>query len=311
MELNIDLITFGKYKDKYLNDMLRDRKYCDWLLQQKWFQESYEYIYNRVKEYKPKSFFYKDPTSLDTFIDSYANFNLTPVDDLELPLTDKEKLCYSFYLKTINDLKTKIKVRITKEEENIYNITAPSKWLQQFETSTGLMRDDFKEFMSAYELPNITSVVEDIKKEGGVEYKGSNSFKIAKKRSTDQEKYWEDVLKLKYEDHIGVQFKYNNCFFDFINISTNTIYECKLGLKDFNEEQYQKYLTITGDKYNIIYLIANDCVIDTDMETIYTSNMEKYLIYQCEIPLLKNPTKFDEIIFDYDIYEIDDLNSVL
>jgi len=48
-------------------------------------------------------------------------------------------------------------------------------------------------------------------------------------------------VKEKYGEEIGTQFKYHNCIFDFINISTNTIYECKLGLKDFNEDQHDKY----------------------------------------------------------------------
>ena len=41
MELNINLITVGKYKDKYLQDMLKDRNYCKWIVQQDWFKESY------------------------------------------------------------------------------------------------------------------------------------------------------------------------------------------------------------------------------------------------------------------------------
>ena len=28
MELNVDTITFGKYKNKNLKEMLKDRKYC-------------------------------------------------------------------------------------------------------------------------------------------------------------------------------------------------------------------------------------------------------------------------------------------
>ena len=68
---------------------------------------------------------------------------------------------------------------------------------------------------------------------------------------------------------------------------------------------------MTLNKYNIIFLIGNDCVINNDLETIYTNNIEKYILYQCQIPLLKNPSKFDEIIFDFDIFEIDDLSLVL
>jgi hypothetical protein len=210
--------------------------------------------------------------------------------------------------KTIDELKTKIKVRITKNDDNIYDITAPSKWLQKFENETGLKREDFKTFISSYELPNITSILEDIKTLGGIEYKGSQSFKIAKKRSSEQENYWEIILKEKYKDLLGTQFKYESCIFDFINISTNTIFECKLNLKDFNEEQYNKYL-LTLDKYNIIYLIGTDCIINMDLETIYTTDLAKYILYQCNIPVMKNPSKFDELIFDFDIYEVHEITD--
>jgi hypothetical protein len=33
---------------------------------------------------------------------------------------------------------------------------------------------------------------------------------------------------------------------------------------------------------------------------IYTNDIKKYILYQCQIPLLKNPSKFDDIIFDFD-----------
>lgn len=309
-ELNMNLITVGKYKDKYLKDMLRDRKYCEWLLNQDWFKESYEYLYNKVKEYDPKIYFYPNEKEIKDFLNDYKYFNFKKLDELEIELSENEKKCYEFYLSTIDELKTKIKVRIAKSDENIYDIKAPSKWLQKFEKETALSRDDFKEFINAYELPNITAILEDIKTFGGLEYKGCQSFKIAKKRSKEQEDYWQEILKEKYKEYISPQFKYDNCIFDFLNIHNNTIYECKLGLKDFNEEQYKKYL-VTLDKYNIIYLIGKDCVIDMDLESIYTNDMKKYLLYQCNIPVMENPSKFDEIIFDFDIYEIDDLNTVI
>ena len=118
MELNINLITVGKYKDKYLQDMLKDRNYCKWIIQQDWFKESYEYLYNKVKEYDPKVYFYNEREIIN-FIDDYKYFNFTPVDELKITLSESELLCYTFYLKTIDDLKTKIKVRMTKNDENI------------------------------------------------------------------------------------------------------------------------------------------------------------------------------------------------
>ena len=65
------------------------------------------------------------------------------------------------------------------------------------------------------------------------------------------------------------------------------------------------------NRYNLVYLIGYDCVINMDLETIYTTNMEKYVLYQCNIPTMKSISKFDDIIFDYDISEIAELESVL
>lgn len=310
-ELNIYEITVGKYKGKYLKEMLRDRKYCSWLLEQAWFKESYEFLYNKVKEYDPKVYFIKEnEENEEDFVKDYKYFNLIRLEDLEIELTENEKICYSFYLKTLDDLQNKIEVRKTRKDSNIYDITAPSKWLQTFEKESLISREDFKEFINAYELPNITTIVEEIKKYGGIEYKGAQSYKIAKKRSSEQEIYWGDILKEKYKDELGTQFVYGECIFDFIHIPTNKIFECKLNFKDFDEKQFNKY-QLTLDKYNIVYLIGKDCIIDTDMETIYTTNMKEHLLYQCNIPLLKNISKFDEIIFDYDIYEVDNIKDVI
>jgi hypothetical protein len=97
--------------------------------------------------------------------------------------------------------------------------------LNQLKNKTGSgFHEDFKEFIYAYELPNITTIIEEIKKYGGLEYKGSQSYKIAKKRSSDQEMFWEDILKVKYKDHLGTQFKYEDCIFDFIHIPSNKIF---------------------------------------------------------------------------------------
>ena len=325
-DLNIYQITVGKYKGKYLKDLLRDRNYCQWLLQQDWFKESYEFLYNKVKDFDPKIYFHKQTNEIkndkmeiendgdENFIKNYKYFNLIPLDELQIELSENEKICYKFYLKTIDELKNKIEVRMTKkivdDSVNIYDITAPSKWLQVFEKETLISREDFKEFINAYELPNITTIIEEIKKYGGLEYKGGQSYKIAKKRSSDQEMFWEDILKVKYKDELGTQFKYEDCIFDFIHIPSNKIFECKLNLKDFNEKQFNKY-QVTLDKYNIVFLIGRDCVIDIDMETIYTTNIKEYILYQCNIPLLANPSKFDDIIFDFDVHEVEDIKEVI
>ena len=313
-----NLITFGKFENRYLKDMLRDRKYCVWLKEQEWFKTGYEYLYNAINSYNPKEFFFppkliekEDSSSSFDFIVNYKYFNLLPPDELlGIKLEDKELKCYTFYLEMIDNIKKRVEVRILSGEGNPYDIKAPVKWLQSFENESKIPRDDFKEFLYAYELPNLPVIVEDIRKEGGLEYNGGKSYLIGKKRSMDQEAFWGVKLKTKFGENVSIQFPYLNCIFDFINIPANTIYECKLALKDFNEEQYVKYETIMN-RYNIIYLIGYDCVINMDLETIYTTDMMKYVLYQCNIPTMKVISKFDNIIFDYDIQEVEDLSEVL
>ena len=207
-----------------------------------------------------------------------------------------EQLEQNFY----TDLKNKI---ISNPNENKYNIKAPVKWLQNFEKSTELNRNIFKTFIDSYDLPNITYIVEDIKKEGGIEYKGAQSFKIAKKLSLEQESFWEQLLKNKYGESLGTQFQYENCIFDFINISTNTIFECKLGIKDWNEKQHTKYI-LTMDKYTIIYLIGYDCIINMKNKHIYTLDTTKYNI-------TKKQTLFDKLIENFQIISITQLHNYI
>lgn len=317
MELSLDLITFGKFENKSLKEMLRDRKYCGWLLEQDWFKTQYPFLFEKMEKYDPKVFFFPKDTkeeiinnNHEDFLTNYKYFNLIEEDDLTIKLTENEMKCYKFYLDIIQDIKTKFKVRILKKERNPYDIKAPNKWLIAFETQTKLHRDDFKEFLSAYELPNLPIIIEDIRKLGGLEYNGGKSYAIGKKRSGEQELFWEGVLKAKYTNQICTQFKFGPCIFDFINISSNTIYECKLALKDFNEDQFKKY-EMTLKKYNIIYLIGRDAVINMDLETIYTNDFKKYLLYQCNIPLLKTSSYFDKIIFEYDIQEVENLTELI
>ena len=310
--LTKDLFTFGKYKNKCLEEVLKDRGYCKWLLEdeQDWFKENYEYLYNRVREYNPIQKFIKKRESAEgDFLDTYDYFNLLSPDELELEieLSENDLKCYSYYLKIIGELREKI---ISNKNENKYDIKSPTKWLQKFETDTGLKRDEFKQFINSYELKNITYIIEDIKAQGNIEYKGAQSFKIAKKRSDSQETFWEILLKEKYGDEIGRQFQFGNCLFDFINISRNMIYECKLGLKDFNQAQYDKY-SLIKEKFEIVYLIDNDCIISIKDKVIYTSDMGKYIFYICNIPLKKKETAFDEMLLEFEIKEIDNVKNFI
>ena len=57
-----------------------------------------------------------------------------------------------------------------------------------------------------------------------------------------------------------------NCIFDFINIATNTIFECKLNIKDFNDEQFKKYkLTDLSGNGNDAEII-NCEIVDLDFD---------------------------------------------
>jgi hypothetical protein len=293
--------------------VLKDRGYCKWLLKQDWFQSSYEYLYNIVFEYDPKPFFitlppteFEGDTEPGDFIDRYQYFHLTPISELKINLTDEEKTCYAYYLRMINEIKEKI----NPLRSNPYNIKAPVRWLKRFENQTGLKRSVFKDCLSAYELKNVPYIVEDVKKVGGIEYKGAKSYLIAKERSLKQEQFWEKLLREKYGEDLGVQFKYEGCIFDFLHIPTNTIYEAKLGLKDFNKEQHRKYV-LTLNKYKIVYLIGYDCVVNMEKEIIYTLNPDKYLTHQAGVPYSNSSTDFDYIIQNYNTIRVSNLEEIV
>ena len=308
MSLHQDSITFGKYKGCTLSRVLRDRNYCNWLLEQEWFQNNYQYLYNRIKEYNPHIYFINPiKENTEDFLDTYVYFNLTTPENLEIDLTPGDKVCYEYYLRIISEIRDKIYQRLENEEENPYDIKAPTRWLKHFEEECGMPRNEFKEFIDAYELPNIPYIIERIKKEGGVVYKGAQSYNIAKKRSVAQEEWWQQILKERYGENISTQFKYEKCIFDMINISTKTIFECKLDLKDFNEVQHTKY-KVALKEYRIIYLIATDCVIDMEQKQIYTLNKDKYNIYQLKISNMKEPSYLDKLIQDFEVVEVKDLS---
>lgn len=303
-ELNQDLITFGKYKNKNISEALKDRNYCYWLLQQEWVKNNYEYIYNKINEYDPQIYFINPyiGENSDDFVEYYKFFLLTPITDLKINLSEEEKCCYSFYFNLVKDIKSKIQENRNKQIENIYNIKAPTKWLQRFESETKLERVKFKNFIKSYELPNIPSIIQDIKSQGGIEYKGAISYNIAKERSKKQENYWEKLLKEKYDEDIGSQFKFEKCIFDFIHINKSYIFECKLNLKDFNENQYSKYLK-TLNNYKIKYLIGIDTIIDIENRKIITLDTTEYLK---SMKLCKDDNKLLTICQDFDLIEIQD-----
>ena len=310
--LTEDAITFGKYKDLTLTEMLRDRKYCAWLVQQDWFENQYAFLYNRVLEYNPREYFVTHEhlviednldLTVEEFFESYEYFNLTPLEDLEIELSREEMLCYEYYLGMIDLLKNKI----VPGTANPYDIKAPTSWLKKFEKKYGIPRETFKEFIGAYELPNLPYIVEDIKKAGGIEYKGARSYLIAKENSLKQEAFWEDKLKEKYGEDVGNQFAFRGCVFDAICITNKVLYEMKINISDFSEEQHKRYVTTLGTSYNMLYLIGTDCVINMKKQKVYTSNLGKYYAYILKIPSLKNPSKFDKVVETYSVKEVRDV----
>lgn len=317
MSLNKESITFGKYNGTTLSRVLRDREYCKWLINEDWFQKNYEYLYNRIKEYNPKIYFlnpsleldFVDGTTVDNYLDNYIYFNLTQINDLKIDLDTPDKICYEYYLRMIDEIKNSIYERLENEEENPFDIKAPTKWLQRFERECCMPRDNFKNFINAYELPNIPYIIEHVKKQGGISYLGACSYKIAKARSEEQEKWWYDILKNRYGEKISSQFKYEKCIFDFVNISTKTIFEVKLALKDFDEAQHSKYKKSLKE-FRIIYLISRDCVIDMEKKSLYTTDRNKYEIYQLKIPELKHSSYLDELIKTFEIIDIQDLSTL-
>ena len=90
-KLEQDSITFGKYKGSTLSRVLRDRKYCAWLLEEDWFKTNYEFLYNRIKEYNPRSYFISP-------VVEEKNFRVSCFETKKLYLifnrTHKYQICY-------------------------------------------------------------------------------------------------------------------------------------------------------------------------------------------------------------------------
>ena len=45
---SLPIVTFGKYKDKSVLELLADKQTLEWYKKQPWFQEKYPVIYNIV-----------------------------------------------------------------------------------------------------------------------------------------------------------------------------------------------------------------------------------------------------------------------
>jgi hypothetical protein len=79
-----------------------------------------------------------------------------------------------------------------------------------------------------------------------------------------------------------------------------------LGLKDFNADQHRKYKLLMG-KYRIVYLIGYDAVVLIEKGKIYTTDPDKYKLYQLQI---KDPSAFDEIIKEFNVEQVTELKTL-
>lgn len=303
-QLSQDTVTFGQYKGRHVNEILKDRRMCAWLLKQEWFERQYEHLFLRILEYDPREYLLKrPPENAYNFVDSYPFFHLADPETVDTPigLTEDERNCFRAYVETVENLRMRIIARMQMGEENIYDIKAPTRTMIEFENKYALPRDTFKSFISSHDLPSIATIIEDIKMEGGLEYKGRRGFLIAKERSLKQEAYWEGVLKNIFREDLGSQFKFDDCLFDFIVIPTRTVYECKLGLKDYQDAQYDKYTRALKGRYNVVYLFGEDTVVDMNKMKVFTSNPDAYMTYLETLETKKKMTKLDELLPEFEI----------
>jgi hypothetical protein len=313
-ELCEDYVSFGKYCGMTIDVLLKDRSYCHWIIDQEWFK-NYSHLYKKVLEYDPKIYFipenyqetFHNPKD---FINNFKYFNLTQPENLKIKLPDFFLTTYKFYLNLIQNLKNSIIVRLN-EENNPYDIKAPSKFIKKFEKETGLGKEVMKTFLYQYELPNILNILELIKKQGGLTYNGNKGWLIAKKRSEDQENWWESKLKKTFgDDKISTQFNFKGNCFDFIFIARKIIFEAKLGIKDFNLDQYKKYLE-TVKYYNIIYLIAKNTIIDIHNEIIYTQQDPEIFLIKQSNKKFSEISKLDQIIKHFKIESVNNITDAL
>jgi hypothetical protein len=321
--LTENTITFGKYKGKTLDVVLRDRGYCAWLLSSfPDFNVKYEYLFNRIQEYDPLPHFLHPLPETEGFVNRYRFFNLRSTDELTLPLTDMDRSIYTWYRAQVFKIRDAISERIASGHPEPYKIKAPTRLKQKFCSETGLEGKALDEMLKAYDLPNVISVImADVKREAGIEYKGGNAFVIAKKRSEDQEYWWETVLKQSYGEDLCMQYVLDHCIFDFIHIRSQTIFECKLGFTEFNKEQFDKYQhTLKG--YTIVYLVGNndkairkdhtnDYIIDVSNGKIFLleKNMADLQTYILNIHLLSKPSYLDNMLKDFEVIPLGNMDG--
>ncbi len=288
-------ITFGKYKNSKLDKLLMDIPYCEWLLKQTWFITNHSFLYNSIKNYFPSEIF-NLPRNMPKNItyDNYPYFFLKHPNTVK-NLSKTDSLCYSYYFILVESLKKSIRKNEENNLENKFDLKAPSGYLKKFEQTTGLSKDVFNQFLIKYRLANILKIFETIKSFGNLSFNGNKGFLIAKQNSRKQEAYWKNHLKQVFGENLADQFKYQNNIFDFVSIKYRLIFECKLGIKDFCMEQYQKYSSIKG--YSIIYLVGYDTIIDMENFTIYTTNE----LSSC---LFTGKTTFEQLLINFQTIKI-------
>jgi len=116
----------------------------------------------------------------------------------------------------------------------------------------------FRKCMLKYDLENPTLICQNIRNMLGVPTSVCDNFKKAKENSQTHENYWHEYLKYKHSDIIP-QYCYKDCRLDFISKTDKTIYECKLSIIYYNDNQHEKYKK-RFPNYKIKYLFGSNCM---------------------------------------------------
>ena len=142
-----------------------------------------------------------------------------------------------------------------------------------------------------------------------------------------QKNYFESkMLKGNYTDYVYLKYYEKNDDFNYIpDEFWNKIEDCMADKKRFIIIRIGIYFSKGAHANLLIYDTVNKSLErfephgayhdyekiyqNIDKKIIYTTDEIKYLIYQCNIPLLTKPSKYDELIIDYKIVNINNISD--
>ena len=128
------------------------------------------------------------------------------------------------------------------------------------------------------------------------------------------------MLKIMYGENVYVQYEgVDKCIFDFINIESQTVFECKLGFTEFNVDQFKKY-NLALKHYRIVYIVGNndsdiraehqnDYIIDIAKKSVYVLDINKADLetYILNIVNMKKPSYLDKMLPDFEVIGISEM----